>query len=117
MASIRPHQHEGARTAEFGVGQVVHHRLFGYRGVVVDVDPCFLGSEEWYRQVARTNPPKDAPWYHVLVDDTDGEGSATYVAERNLAPYDTGDPIEHPLVEALFDGFDEGFYHRPLTLN
>jgi heat shock protein HspQ len=117
MASIRPDQGKGPRTAEFGVGQVVYHRLFGYRGVVVDVDPCFLGTEEWYRQVARTSPPKDAPWYHVLVDVEAGGGNATYVAERNLAADDTGDPVEHPLVETFFDGFAEGVYHRPLTLN
>ena len=72
--------------AKFEVGQVVHHLKFGYRGVVFDVDPCFQGTEAWYEQVARSRPPKDKPWYHVLVHDAT---HTTYVAERHLEP-DTG---------------------------
>ena len=34
-------------TALFEIGQIVHHRLFDYRGVVLDVDPDFQGGEEW----------------------------------------------------------------------
>ena len=30
--------------AKFSVGQVIHHTKFGYRGVIVDVDPEFRGS-------------------------------------------------------------------------
>jgi heat shock protein HspQ len=56
-----------AAQAKFSIGQLVHHRLFDYRGVIVDVDAVFLGSEEWYEQVAKSKPPKDQPWYHVLV--------------------------------------------------
>ena len=39
--------------AKFFVGQIVHHNRFDYRGVVVDVDARFEGSEAWYEQVAR----------------------------------------------------------------
>ena len=38
--------------AKFSVGDLVHHRLFDYRGVVFDVDPTFQSSEEWYETVA-----------------------------------------------------------------
>ena len=54
--------------AKFAIGELIHHRLFDYRGVVFDVDPDFQGTEEWYTRVARSRPPKDQPWYHVLVD-------------------------------------------------
>ncbi|MFI0460110.1 MAG: heat shock protein HspQ, partial [Candidatus Thiodiazotropha endolucinida] len=67
--------------AKFGVGELVYHRLFDYRGVIVDVDAKFMLSDEWYDQVARTRPPKDQPWYRVLVHSANNE---TYVAERNL---------------------------------
>ena len=30
--------------AQFAVGQVVQHKLFNYRGVIVDVDPQFQGQ-------------------------------------------------------------------------
>ena len=54
-------------TTLFEIGQIVLHRLFDYRGVVLDVDADFQGREEWYRQVARSRPPKNKPWYHVPV--------------------------------------------------
>ena len=53
----------------FGIGEVVHHRRLGYRGVIVDVDPHFQAAEEWYETVALSRPPKNKPWYHVLVDE------------------------------------------------
>ena len=48
-------------SALFSPGELVSHRLFGYRGVVVDVDAEFSLSEEWYESVAKSRPPKDEP--------------------------------------------------------
>ncbi len=93
--------------ARFTLGQLVHHRLFDYRGVVVDVDPVFLGSDEWYDEVARTRPPKDEPWYHVLVHDAEHQ---TYVAERNLELDSSDEPVNHPDVPHYFGEFREGSY-------
>ena len=93
--------------AKFGVGQLIHHRLFDYRGVVFDVDPEFEGTDEWYRRVAESGPPRDQPWYHVLVD---GAYHTTYVAERNLEPDASDDEIDHPLVQHIFDCCDDGSY-------
>jgi len=93
--------------AAFTLGQIVHHRLFDYRGVIVDVDSEFQGSEEWYSQVARSHPPKDRPWYHVLVHNGDHE---TYVSERNLEPDPSSEPVIHPLVHQYFDDFLDGTY-------
>ncbi|HAB30308.1 MAG TPA: heat shock protein HspQ, partial [Gemmatimonadetes bacterium] len=50
-------------SARFSVGDVVQHKLFDYRGVIVDVDTHFQGTEEWYEVVARSRPPKHRPWY------------------------------------------------------
>ena len=91
----------------FGIGELVHHRKFGYRGVVVDVDPSFQGSEEWYQAVARSRPPKDRPWYHVLVD---GANHSTYVAERHLEHDTDGGQINHPALGQFFDAFADGRY-------
>lgn len=100
--------------ANFGIGQLVVHRLFGYRGVVFDVDPCFQGPDDWYESVARTRPPKDKPWYRVLVHRGMHE---TYVAERNLEADPSHDPIEHPLIEHLFDRFQDGMYQIKRVTN
>lgn len=93
--------------ARFAIGELIHHRLFDYRGVVYDIDPVFSGSEEWYEHVARSRPPKDKPWYKVFVHD--GQ-HATYVAERNLEKDSSQDPINHPGVEYLFERFENGMY-------
>jgi heat shock protein HspQ len=100
--------------ARFGVGELVEHRLFGYRGVVFDVDPVFSGSDEWYEQVARSRPPRDAPWYHVLPH---GASHTTYVAERNLECDESPAPVSHPLVEELFDSFEAGRYLTRRSVN
>ena len=100
--------------ARFAIGQLVKHRLFGYRGVIYDVDPSFQGSEDWYLQMAKSRPPRDKPWYHVLVH---GSVHETYVAERNLDGDDSGEPIQHPLVDGLFDSFADGAYHRDRGAN
>lgn len=100
--------------ARFTIGQVVHHQKFDYRGVIVDVDPIFEGSDEWYEQVARSQPPKDQPWYHVLVDNA---AQMTYVAERHLEADDSGDPIHHPALENFFSDFNGSNYQPRQALN
>lgn len=93
--------------ASFSVGELVHHKLFDYRGVVVDVDPQFMLSDEWYENVAVSRPPKDEPWYHVLVHNATHD---TYVAERNLEPDLSREPVQHPLVDVQFTAFRNGKY-------
>ena len=100
--------------ARFNVGQVVHHRKFDYRGVIVDVDADFQGTPEWYEMMARSRPPKDKPWYHVLVDNAE---HMTYVAERHLEADDTHLPVSHPGLDILFDRFQDGVYHLRQRIN
>ena len=100
--------------AQFHIGQIVHHRMFGYRGVVIDVDPTFQGDDEWYEMMARSRPPKQAPWYHVLVHDADHN---TYVAERNLEPDDSPEPIRHSLLDTYFRAFRDGEYVVKRSMN
>lgn len=100
--------------ARFAIGQLVHHRRFDYRGVVFDVDATFQGTEEWYEKVALSRPPRDRPWYHVLVGDA---LHTTYVAERHLEADPSDAPIRHPLVELLFERFESGRYQTRRTVN
>ncbi len=96
-----------AVSAQFSVGDLVHHKLFDYRGVIIDVDPSLMLSDEWYDTVARSRPPKDQPWYRVLVHDANLE---TYVAEQNLEVDTSGAPIRHPMIETCFQSFSDGHY-------
>ncbi len=100
--------------AKFEVGQIIRHKKFDYRGVIFDVDPDFQGTEEWYEQVARSRPPKDQPWYHVLVHDA---AHTTYVAERHLEADQSGAPIRHDMLDYFFAGFEDGRYIPNRALN
>ncbi len=93
--------------AKFSVGELVHHRLFDYRGVIIDVDRNLQATEEWYEQVAKSRPPKDKPWYHVLVHES---MQSTYVAERNLELDESAIPIKHPMLDHFFSRFEDGRY-------
>jgi heat shock protein HspQ len=97
---------------QFFIGQLVHHKKFDYRGVIVDVDAQFSGTEEWYQQVALSKPPKNRPWYHVLVHNSN---QLTYVAERHLEQDRSEEPIDHPAVDMYFDSFSNGVYTPSTT--
>lgn len=100
--------------AKFSVGELIHHRLFDYRGVIVDVDRNFQGTDEWYELVAKSRPPRNKPWYHVLVHDAD---HSTYVAEQNLESDDSEEPVSHPMLENFFSAFRNGKYVRIDPIN
>ncbi len=93
--------------ARFAVGDLVHHRYFDYRGVIVDVDPSFQLTDDWYEAVAKSRPPKNEPWYHVLVHQA---MLTSYVAERNLKPDESVAPIKHPMLGDFFSRFERGRY-------
>ena len=69
--------------AKYCIGQLIQHKLFDYRGIILSVDLEFKATDDWYDAVAKSRPPKDEPWYHVLVHQ---KGHQTYVAEQNLQP-------------------------------
>jgi len=102
------------RQAKFTIGQVVHHLKFSYRGVILDVDAEFQGTDEWYEKMARSRPPKNSPWYHVLVENS---ANMTYVAERHLEVDKRNGPVEHPALEALFHEFRDGIYISNRSIN
>lgn len=94
-------------TAQFAIGQIVRHRMFSFRGVVVDVDPVFNNSEEWYEAIpAHLRPKKTQPFYYLLAQN-DTNAYEAYVSEQNLRPDDENGPITHPLVEHAFCGLSE----------
>ena len=100
--------------ANFSIGQIVGHQLYGYRGVIVDVDPYFKGTDEWYKSLAPNRPEKGQPWYHVLVDGSDKE---TYVAESSLVLDQLGGPVIHPwLTEHRMDYQDETNQYESLMV-
>ena len=97
-------------SARFGIGEVVKHRMFDFRGVIFDIDPVFANSEEWYQAIPEDiRPRKDQPFYHLLAENAETEYIA-YVSEQNLLPDDSGEPVRHPQVRDLFGSFEKGYY-------
>lgn len=93
---------------KFDVGQIVRHKRYGYRGVIVAVDGHCRATPEWYFS-NKSQPDRAQPWYHVLVD---GSATVTYPAESNLRADDDPTPVDHPLLELFFHGYDDGRYLR-----
>jgi heat shock protein HspQ len=106
------------REAKFGIGQVVKHRLFPFRGVIVDVDPVFNNTEEWWLAIPEAiRPRKDQPFYHLLAENEESHYTA-YVSEQNLLVDETGEPVTHPAVAEAFQQSEDGAYKlRPSLLN
>jgi len=56
---------------------------------------------------AQSRPPKDRPWYLVLVDNSIHQ---TYVAERNLEISEDISSIHHPMLDHYFIVMENGKY-------
>ena len=98
------------KQGKFGIGQIVRHRFYPFRGVIFDVDPQFANTDEWWQSIPEhVRPRKDQPFYHLLAEN-DETSYIAYVSEQNLLPDETGQPISHPQVPELFSGLRDGQY-------
>lgn len=93
-----PSKAKVVREPLFQSGQVIRHKRYGYRGIIVGYDPTCQAADQWYF-MNQTQPDREQPWYHVLVH---GSDQVTYVAQSNLHPDESPESIAHPLVEYFF---------------
>ena len=99
-----------SRDAKFGIGQVVKHRFYPFRGVIFDVDPIFSNTEEWWSSIpAEVRPAKEQPFYHLYAENADSQYVA-YVSEQNLMSDESGEPVRHPQVKETFERTEDGRY-------
>ncbi len=101
--------------ARFSIGDVVKHRMFGFRGVIFDIDPVFANTEEWYEAIPEDmRPDREQPFYHLLAEN--GEASyVAYVSQQNLIGDDSDEPVDHPAIGGIFGAYADGKYRlRPL---
>ena len=98
------------RTAKFAIGQVVHHRVYPFRGVIYDVDPVYDNTQEWWDSIPEDiRPRKDQPFYHLLAENEESTYEA-YVSEQNLVSEVDPEPVGHPDVDEIFLGIEDGRY-------
>lgn len=102
--------HTPVAEARFGIGDVVRHRLFPFRGVIFDVDPEFANTQEWWEAIPEEiRPAKEQPFYHLLAEN--GETAyVAYVSQQNLLPDESREPVGHPAVGQIFAGYHDGRY-------
>ena len=99
-----------SQSAKFGIGQVVKHRKYPFRGVIFDVDPEFSNTEEWLLAIPEeVRPRRDQPFYHLFAENAETEYVA-YVSEQNLLPDSSPEPVRHPQVDEIFVRQDDGIY-------
>ena len=98
------------RQAKFGVGQVVRHRIYPFRGLIFDIDPVFANTEEWWLSIPEEmRPRRDQPFYHLFAENAETTYLA-YVSEQNLLPDDSGELLRHPEIADHFVKDKEGRY-------
>ena len=99
-------------SAKFEIGTPVKHMVYGFRGVIFDVDPIFNNTDEWWENIPENvRPKKDQPFYHLLAETPEPDRSPyiAYVSEQNLVLEDREvEPIDHPELDEFFDGMQNG---------
>ncbi|MEM6857354.1 MAG: heat shock protein HspQ [Pseudomonadota bacterium] len=102
--------------SRFGIGDVVRHRMFDFRGVIFDIDPVFANSEDWYEAIPEDiRPKRDQPFYHLFAENEDSSYVA-YVSQQNLVLDSDGGPVDHPTLPQLFEQFRDGRYRMRRSL-
>jgi heat shock protein HspQ len=93
------------QTARYNIGQVIRHRLYAMRGVIYDVETS-AGA-------AAGRPGDDATGlvYRLFAEDDEIPYEAC-IAEQDLLPDETGEPVSHPGIGAMFELGEDGDYRR-----
>jgi len=87
--------------SKYGIGQQVRHSLLGFLGVVVDIDPEYSLDEPSADELAVNPDLRVAPWYHVVMEDDDGQPVHTYLAEAQLSCEVQDEHPEQPSMDEL----------------
>jgi len=96
---------------QFRVGQVIKHKRWGYRGVIIGWDETARAPASWLEEMHKGNPTwRGQPNYAVLVDTRDRPApQITYVPQENLEVV-KHTAILHPSTEDYFENFDGSQY-------
>jgi hemimethylated DNA binding protein len=96
----------------FRIGQVIKHKRWGYRGVIIGWDSEARAPEQWLRQMHPPDKPhwRKQPNYSILVDTRDRlDAQTTYVPQENIDVL-VNTQVFHPEIENHFETFDGAQY-------
>lgn len=86
--------------SKFGIGQQVPFPV-RLPQVVVDIDPEYSLDEPSPDELAVNDELRAAPWYHVVMEDDDGQPVHTYLAEAQLRSEMRDEHPEQPSMDEL----------------
>uniref|UniRef100_A0A1I7Z6W8 YccV-like domain-containing protein n=1 Tax=Steinernema glaseri TaxID=37863 RepID=A0A1I7Z6W8_9BILA len=91
---------------KYRVGQVVRHKIHGYRGVIIGWDETARAPESWLNRIHGPHKDwRDLPNYTVAIDTRDRvTPQIAYVVEQNIEI--DKNTVFHPLVKHYFESFD-----------
>lgn len=95
------------RIARYNIGQVIRHRLYEMRGVIFDVDASPAASDIGPMQ----GPGAPGLFYRMFAVD-DQIPYVACIAEQDLLPDQSGEPVNHPEISGLLEVDEGGGYRR-----
>ncbi|MFI4853322.1 MAG: heat shock protein HspQ [Candidatus Makana argininalis] len=87
--------------SKFGIGQQIRHRLLGYLGVIIDVDPEYSLEKPKSNDILYEEKLRFYPWYHVVMESEDGKQVHAYLAESQIRYESFIIHPDHPLLDEL----------------
>lgn len=99
-------------SVKYRVGQVVKHKRWGYRGIIIGWDEVAKAPESWLKSMHPEDKPhwRTMPNYAILVDTRDRlSPQITYVPQDNLNII-INTQILHPSIDDYFEHFDGAQY-------
>ncbi len=103
------------RDAKFTLGEIVRHKVFPFRGVVIDVDPEYANTEEWWNAIPpEIRPDRDQPFYHLLAENEETEYVA-YVSEQNLVHDEDETPLRNQNIGRILDKSPSGEWRPKMS--
>ena len=101
---------------KFGLGDIVKHTKYGFRGVVVTWDPKPVLDVRRWDGLRDIENPMEKPFYHIIPDQNDcikafgGERPARYVCEDNLEACPTSERNDLNIdMEPVWTKTEEGY--------
>uniref|UniRef100_A0A914D039 Hemimethylated DNA-binding domain-containing protein n=1 Tax=Acrobeloides nanus TaxID=290746 RepID=A0A914D039_9BILA len=110
--------HMSQEIPEYKIGQVLRHKIHGYRAVIVGWDEKAKAPEWWLEKAHKGNEEwRNSPNYMILIDTRDRlVAQIGYVVEENIIL--SKGKVIHPLVNRYFESFDGTCYKpRPWLRN
>ena len=101
--------------AKFRIGEVIRHRFAEMRGVIIDVDAVSRAGDKAEPVSLQEAAHRNQPFYYLLAEN-DQAPYIAYIAEQDLLPDGSGEPVEHPEIMSLFEKDEQGDYRRRRTL-